>query len=213
MKIKTVIWDWDGTLIDSFFACYRATKDILSLFGINLSKEEYTKNFIPNWYEMYERFGLKREYWQIVDNLWYKYFDYSSVKWREGAIENLEFLRDLGIRQGVVTASTKKDIEKESIYLKPERFIEHFICWEDSIKKKPDPEPLFKILEILNIKPEETVYIGDTTEDIIMGKRAKVKLVIAVHSCFDEKEDLMKASPDYFFENLFDLLSFWKNLK
>lgn len=210
MEIKAVIWDWDGTLVDSFFTCYKATRDILSLFGINLSLEEYTKNFVPNWYKMYKNFGLKKDYWKTADSLWYKYFDHSSIKWREGALENLEFLKNLGIKQGVVTASTRIDIEKESIHLKPERFINYFICWDDSQKAKPNPKPLLNILEVLKVKPEESIYVGDTVEDIIMGKRAKVKLVIAVQSYFNEKEELLKTFPNYFFENLWELLKFWE---
>ncbi|MCS7202332.1 MAG: HAD family hydrolase [Dictyoglomus sp.] len=212
MEIKGVIWDWDGTLVDSFLECFNATKKVLSLFGINISLEEYRENFAPNWYEMYKNFGLKRDYWEIADNLWYKYFNHSCIKWRDGALENLSFLKNYGIKQGVVTASTKLDIEKESFHLKPERFIDCFITWEDSLKKKPDPESLFKILDILNLKPEEIVYIGDTSGDIIMGKKAKVKLVIAIQSNFNKKEELLKNSPDFFFENLWDLLNFWKKI-
>ncbi|MCX7942280.1 MAG: HAD family hydrolase [Dictyoglomaceae bacterium] len=212
MEIKGIIWDWDGTLVDSFLACFNATKKVLSLFGIDISLEEYRKNFAPNWYEMYKNFGLKKEYWGMADNLWYKYFDHSCIQWRDGALENLSFIKNHGIKQGVVTASTRLDIEKESYYLKPERFIDCFITWEDSLKKKPDPESLFKILEILNLKPEESVYIGDTVGDIMMGKKAKVKLVIAIQSSFNKKEELIKNSPDFHFENLWDLLKFWEKI-
>jgi HAD superfamily hydrolase (TIGR01549 family) len=160
---------------------------------------------------MYERFGLKREYWEIADKLWYKYFDHSSVNWREGALENLEYIKSKGIRQGVVTASTRKDIEKEAIYLKPERFIDHFLCWDDCQKTKPEPEPLLNILEILDVSPENSVYIGDTAEDIKMGKMANV-LTIGISSLFNKKEDLLRENPDYFFNDLFELLNFWKTI-
>lgn len=212
MEIKAVIWDWDGTLVDSFSLCFNATKEVLSLFGINISLEEYRKNFTPNWYKMYENFGLKREYWEIADNLWYKYFDHSSIQWRDGALENLSLLKNYGIKQGVVTASTRLDIEKESIHLKPERFIDCFITWEDSSKKKPDPESLIKILKIFKVKPEESIYIGDTAGDIIMGKKAKVKLVIAISSFFNKREEVLKASPNYFFDDLWELFKFWEKI-
>jgi HAD superfamily hydrolase (TIGR01549 family) len=211
MEIKAIIWDWDGTLIDSYYACYKASKEIFLHFGIEISCEEYTKNFVPNWYKMYERFGLKKEYWEIADKLWYKYFDHSSVNWREGALENLEYIKSKGIRQGVVTASTRKDIEKEAIYLKPERFIDHFLCWDDCQKTKPEPEPLLNILEILDVSPENSVYIGDTAEDIKMGKMANV-LTIGISSLFNKKEDLLRENPDYFFNDLFELLNFWKTI-
>ncbi len=212
MEVKAIIWDWDGTLVDSFFQCFNTTKRVLSLFGINISMEEYIENFAPNWYKMYENLGLKKEYWETADNLWYKYFDHSCIQWREGALENLSFLKKLGIKQAVVTASTRLDIEKESIYLKPERFIDYFITWEDSSKKKPDPEPLVRALEKLKVENKDIFYTGDTTSDIIMGKNAGVK-TIAIPSLFNKKENLIKAKPDYYFENLWDLLDFWKKFK
>ncbi|PMQ01678.1 MAG: phosphatase [Dictyoglomus sp. NZ13-RE01] len=212
MEVKAVIWDWDGTLVDSFSACFKTTKKIFSLFEKNITEEEYVKNFYPNWYKMYENFGIEKELWEVIDSLWYKHFDYSEVKWREGAEENLRLIKDLGIKQGVVTASTRRDINEESKYLRPERYIDKFICFEDAEKKKPDPEPLFKILEIFKVKPEECIYIGDTAGDIIMGKKAGIKYVLAIISPFSKIDDLERENPHYIFKDLKELLNFWRNI-
>jgi HAD superfamily hydrolase (TIGR01509 family) len=211
MELKGVIWDWDGTLVDSYEACIVTTKKIFSLFGIEVKEEEYRKNFSPNWYEIYENHGLPKEYWEKVDELWKKYFDYSLVRWREKAEEILNFLKSFGLKLGVVTASTRKDIESETPYLHPERFIDEWIFWEDSEKPKPDPMPLKKMLLKMNLSPYEIIYIGDAPQDILMGKSLKV-ITIGVHSPFVSPKRLEEASPNFIFKDLNEILYFFKDL-
>ncbi|HOJ92599.1 MAG TPA: HAD family hydrolase [Dictyoglomaceae bacterium] len=211
MELKGVIWDWDGTLVDSFPACIKATKEIFSYFGIELNEERYRENFSPNWYEIYERNGLPKEYWDKVDAMWKDFFEYSLVNWRDGAEENLSFLKNLGIKIGVVTASTKKDIEMEVPSLHPERYIDEWIVWDDSEKPKPDPLPLLKMLEKLKVSPYNVIYIGDAPQDIIMGKRLRV-ITFGVCSFFTSKNKLEELSPNFLFNDLFELLAFWKDL-
>lgn len=211
MELKGVIFDWDGTLVDSFPACIKATKEIFSLYGIDLDEQKYRETFSPNWYEIYRNHGVPEEYWKDIDLMWKDYFDYSLVRWREGAEENLSFLKKLNLKIGVVTASTKKDIEEESPYLHPERYIDEWILWEDSEKPKPDPLPLMKILQKLRLSPYDVVYVGDSPQDIIMGKTLKI-ITIGVDSSFTTPDRINSANPNFHFSNLWDLLKFWKDL-
>lgn len=211
MELKGVIFDWDGTLVDSFLACIKATKEIFSLYGVEFNEQKYRENFSPNWYEIYKNHGVPEEHWRDIDILWKKYFDYSFVKWREGAEENLSFLKNLGLKLGVVTASTKKDIEEETPYLHPERYIDEWIVWEDSERPKPDSLPLEKILKKLNLSPFEVIYIGDTYQDILMGKRLKI-LTIGINSPFSTPEKIASVNPNFHFNDLYELLNFWKDL-
>ncbi len=211
MELKGIIFDWDGTLVDSFPACIKATKEIFKKFGFNISEEEYREKFSPNWYDIYRKHNIPKKYWKEIDLLWKDYFDYSLVKWREGAIENLTFLKKLNLKIGVVTASTKEDIEREKYYLYPEKYIDGWITWEDSEKPKPDPLPLLKILNKLSLSPLEVIYIGDTKEDIEMSKKLNI-LTIGVLSPFTPKEKLISSNPNFIFNDLFELLNFWKDL-
>ncbi|MCX7720799.1 MAG: HAD family hydrolase [Dictyoglomus thermophilum] len=211
MELKGVIFDWDGTLVDSFSACIKATREIFNKFGFDISEEEYREKFSPNWYEIYRRHNIPEKYWKEIDLLWKDYFDYSLVKWREGAIENLTFLRDLNLKIGVVTASTKEDIKREKPHLHPEKYIDEWITWEDSQKPKPDPLPLLKILSKLKLSPLEVIYVGDTPEDIEMGKRVRI-ITIGIFSPFTPKEKLILSNPNFLLNDLFELLNFWKDL-
>jgi len=211
MELKGVIFDWDGTLADSFLACIKATKEIFSMHGVELDEERYRENFSPNWYEIYKNHGIPEECWENIDILWRNYFDYSLVKWREGAEENLSFLKKFGLKIGVVTASTRRDIEEEIPYLHPERYIDEWIVWEDSERPKPDPLPLEKILKKLDLSPLEVIYVGDTSQDIVMGKRLNI-LTIGINSPFTTPEKISLANPNFHFNDLFELLGFWKDL-
>ena len=77
----------------------------------------------------------------------------------------------------------------------------------DVTNSKPDPEALFQILKILNLKNEEVIFIGDSHLDIMAGKSAGIKTAGALWGTV-ESEKLINAKPDYLFKSPSEFLTF-----
>ena len=83
-------------------------------------------------------------------------------------------------------------------------YFEIIIGFNEVTKVKPSPEGILKILDRWNLKPSETIFIGDMTTDIIAGKAANVKM-ICVASGLAQKETLMEQEPDILLDTVQDL--------
>jgi len=78
------------------------------------------------------------------------------------------------------------------------------ICHEQIRNRKPHPEGLEIAMRLMNCSQEESCYIGDTPEDIEMGKRAGL-LTVGVRSAYPTNWKLKNSSPDIYIESLTEL--------
>jgi beta-phosphoglucomutase-like phosphatase (HAD superfamily) len=69
-SIEGVLFDWDGTLIDSYHADTSAYLAMFKEMGISWGIEELEKNYSPNWYQVYRAAGLPRRRWEDADRVW-----------------------------------------------------------------------------------------------------------------------------------------------
>src|SRR5690606_24984950 len=83
-------------------------------------------------------------------------------------------LRSSGIKTAVVTSTLRHTIDAMLKDLSCEKLFDTTLAWEDTIKNKPDPEPLLKAMERLGVRPDETIMIGDNEVDIIAAQQAQV---------------------------------------
>jgi phosphoglycolate phosphatase-like HAD superfamily hydrolase len=69
---------------------------------------------------------------------------------------------------------------------------------------KPNPEPLKKILNALQVRPDRAVMVGDSVGDVLAGKQAGM-VTCALTYGLGKREDLIQANPDYLAEDIWDL--------
>lgn len=173
---KAVIFDLDGTLLDSFSVHYKVFEIVFAKFGIQLEKEKFLETYSPNWYKTYKAFGLPKEKWNIVDNLWVEEAKNKRTKIFSGTMQLLNDLYD-NFTLAIVTSGSKsrveKDIKNNNIYY----FFEIIITGDDIENSKPHPEGLELALEKLNLKSKDVVYVGDANDDYKMAKSAGIDFV------------------------------------
>ena len=68
--ISTLLFDLDGTLLDSFAAHYKAYEIMFPQFGIAVSKERFFEIYSPDWLHTYRMVGLPEAQWQEADRVW-----------------------------------------------------------------------------------------------------------------------------------------------
>lgn len=76
---------------------------------------------------------------------------------------------------------------------------------EDTIKHKPNGEPVLKACELLGVFPNEVLMVGDSHNDILSGKDAKCRTCLVKYTAVPI-EQVLKHDPDYLIDNIIDIL-------
>ena len=93
------------------------------------------------------------------------------------AVEVLQRLKSRGVRLCVVTNSGKAAALQSLKKADLDRFFEFVLTRDDTEKMKPRPEGILKAIEMLNVRPADAYYIGDSRYDITAAKQAGAKVV------------------------------------
>ena len=204
-SIDTLLFDWDGTVVDSAQLGLTAFEQSFAALGHDFDHEVYAQVYSPNWYSVYEALGLPKELWQQADDLWVQHYGEQIAKPIAGAQETINALKGKGYRLGVVSSGTECRVVREIKQLGLENLFEIVICNEQMTNKKPHPEGLNRALGSLGCVCEHAAYVGDSPEDIEMGKRAAM-FTVGLRSDYPTSWQLASQSPDILLNSFYELL-------
>lgn len=204
-EIKTLLFDWDGTLVDSAHLGLVAFEKTFRELGVPFAHAVYEATYSPNWYSTYEALGLPKEHWQAADELWIQHYGEQSAPLIEAVGETLLSLRDKGYQLAVVTSGSRSRVSREVEQCVLKNAFTVIICNEDIVNKKPHPEGLQLAMREMNVAPPQCAYVGDAPEDIEMGRRGQV-MTIGVRSAYPSSARVLSAQPDLYLERLAELL-------
>ena len=198
-----VLFDWDGTLIDSYHADSQAYLAMFRELGLGWGMEELAKHYSPDWYAVYRAAGIPRERWDEADRVWRGYYAKHPSKLVTGA---RQVLRRLARRHtlGLVTSGDRERVTRQLRAFALTRMFRARVCGGDTREKKPHPAPLRLALREMKLDAEECVYVGDTPEDLEMAQAAGMR-AIAVLGPFPTEQRLRAAKPEILLEKLVDL--------
>ncbi len=173
-KPKAVIFDLDGTLLDSFPMHYLAYEEMFAKFDIEMNKEVFLSTYSPNWYQTYEAFGLAEEHWESANLAWLEAANRHLPELFPGVADMLLRL-DENFELGIVTSGSKSRVTSDLTRLDIAGHFTTIITGDDIQNPKPAPEGLEMALRELSISPGEAVYVGDAHADFEMAKMAGVR--------------------------------------
>ncbi|HEV2884386.1 MAG TPA: HAD-IA family hydrolase [Pyrinomonadaceae bacterium] len=207
-SVTTLLFDWDGTLVDSAQLGLTAFERSFAALGLDFDHDVYQTVYSPNWYSVYEAMGLPKEKWELADDLWIQHYGEQVAQPVAGATETIAELKRRGYRMGVVSSGSDCRVKREISELGLVDFFETTVCSEQMKNKKPHPEGLHSALGVLDCPAESSCYVGDSPEDIEMGKRAGM-LTIGVRSAYPTSWKLKSSAPDIYLESLAELPSYF----
>ncbi|MEA2074846.1 MAG: HAD-IA family hydrolase [Euryarchaeota archaeon] len=207
MRIKTGLFDMDGTLIDSSKAILSSVKEAARITGLRIPGDKEIKEIIhlPSQLSFRVLYPDKdpAEFDSVFLSLMRGKFK-NMIKEIPKAKMTLELLREKGIKIAIVTTNDRESAEAAiRLFQFP---YDVLLTAEDTARTRPDPEPLLKAIKLLNSTAAQTFYCGDTPQDIIQGRRAGVKTV-GVTTGLYSKEELEKEKPDFVFDKIEAVLS------
>ncbi|MGA8145225.1 MAG: HAD family hydrolase [Candidatus Acidiferrales bacterium] len=200
---SAVLFDWDGTLVNSYGADSRAYLAMFQALGINWGLDDLARHYSPNWYHVYRAARLPRAKWDEADRIWTHAYKRENPRLMPGARQIVRSLqREFTL--GIVTSGNRPRVRKQLRQFQLAEYFSACVCCEDAPKRKPHPAPLNLALEQIGLDPNECVYVGDTAEDIEMSRRAGVR-PIGVLGPFPTADLIRAARPDVILSSIQDL--------
>jgi len=192
---RAILFDWDGTLVDSAERTFRCYEQVFSLHGISFDRAAFERTYSPDWYRTYEQVGLPPDSWPDADARWNVFYDSAPSQLVPGARASLERLKDAGLVLGVVSSGDAARVRGEMEALGVAALFATSVCGGETARRKPHPEPLLVALEQLGIAPGECAYVGDSPEDVTMAKAAGA-YAVGIPGGFPNQQALAASAPD-----------------
>jgi HAD superfamily hydrolase (TIGR01509 family) len=202
-SIEGVLFDWDGTLINSYHADASAYLAMFKEMDISWGIEELEKNYSPNWYQVYRAAGLPRRRWEDADRAWRTHYAKHRPKLIAGARRVLARVGDAH-HLGLVTSGDRDRVTRQLREFRLTKLFAARVCSGDTLRKKPHPEPLRLALRQMQLDPSACVYVGDAPQDVEMARRAGVR-AIGVLGPFPTEKRLRAARPEFLIGSIEEL--------
>jgi HAD superfamily hydrolase (TIGR01509 family) len=191
--MQTILFDWDGTIVDSMPAILETEAAICRHFGLPFDQSIFRRTFSPNWRLMYHSLGIPEDRIQEANQIWAATFHSDQMRPFPGIEDALARLAAVGYTLGLVTSADRAEIEPGLIRLGLDELMKVRVCADDTAAGKPDPRPLQLALELACVaQPEAALYVGDALDDMRMAAAAGVR-GIGIVSMLTTTDDLLAA--------------------
>lgn len=215
--LKLIMFDLDGTLIDSVPDLANAVDAMLVDLGREPAGQDAVRHWVGNGAAMLVKRALSAK--MVPDET-------EAILFNKAHQLFLEHYRDISGQESVLYPHVKEILQKlrqSTYYLavitnKPEQFtpallkahdlpdFDMILCGDSLPEKKPHPAPLLHCMETLACGTDESVMVGDSVSDIKAAKAAGVP-VVCVNYGYNQGEDLSAYQPDALIDRFDELLS------
>lgn len=196
MKYKLIIFDLDGTILDTLDDLTSSVNYSLHKNGLPLRSRDEIRSFVGNGIRLLiERSVPENTSEQVIEKVFadfklhYKLHSNDETKPYDGIEELLKRIRNKGIKTAVV--SNKADFAvQDLVKIHFDGLFDFAVGEREGIERKPAPDSVFEAINLSGIPKEEAVYIGDSEVDVFTARNAGTDL-IAVSWGFRDKDFLV----------------------
>jgi HAD superfamily hydrolase (TIGR01509 family) len=205
-----VLFDWDGTLLDSYHADSQAYLAMFRAMGVDWGLPELERHYSPNWYAVYRAANIPKERWHEADRVWRAFYAKHPSKLMAATRKVLAQLNKRH-KLGLVSSGDRDRVSRQLREFRLTRVFRTRVLGGDTAEKKPHPAPLLKALKEMKADARDCVYVGDTPEDVEMARAAGVR-AIAVLGPFPTEKRLRAAKPEILLNELKQLPALLREL-
>ncbi len=211
MRFTNIVFDFDGTLIDSRHDIAGAQLWVLQQLGVTQYKPEDLFPYIGKPLQTTFTHLLPSGMHNRIDEAVMLYRDYYpprallTTTLFPGVRETLEELLARGVRMAVASTKKESNILKVAEHFKISRYFVQ-LQGSDDLRFKPDPSIVNKIIADQRWDRAGTIMVGDTDNDIEAGRRAGIATCGATYGSLTE-EQLLAYSPDFVVRSFPEILA------
>ncbi len=174
--LRAVLFDLDGTLLDSFSGHFSAYQVTFKHFGLSASLEDLLRVYSPDWLAVYRAMGLPEQHWAEADAIWLAEAARHAPQLFPGTHELLGALQ-ARYTLGLVTSGSSERVKRDLARSGLDGRFRVVVTGGDVCRPKPDPEGLLKALGLLGVAPCQAVFVGDAAADALMAQAAGVAFI------------------------------------
>lgn len=183
--MKAVLFDWDGTLVDSrrtvVEAYRRASREVV---GFDFPATQAEEESVLTGHSRVSLAGIAPDaeaLERLLTALVAAYLEATPALAFPGAAKLLDSLHAGGVAIGIVTSKIRGSFEHDAEGLGLLGRVDAVVSGDDGYPPKPDPAPVLACLAELGAAPADAVFVGDGADDITAGSAAGVRTVAALH--------------------------------
>ena len=213
--VKLIIFDLDGTLLDTVSSIAHFCNEALKKFGLPVNPEKDYKFFAGDGAKLLVHRALSANNVETEENFEnvYKYYmtqynqnsTYKTTHF-EGMPEVLQKIKDRGIAIAIATNKPVPILMPLLPRFFPENFFDFVFGADAGYPLKPDPYCVEFLIEKAKVSKDEVLYVGDTGTDMLTGKGAGVKTVGVLWG-FRDEEELKNTGADVIIKSPSELLN------
>ena len=200
------IFDLDGTLLDSARDICGAIQEVLAARGRADVTDAWLRRYIGrHLLDMFYDLGFEDPEIEPMIAHYRKIYPQRGHALTSVFPGVAEALTELGGRKSTATI---KSTANTRIVLEQFGLLRHFdhVQGTDGFPAKPEPDVIFKSLELFGARPEDCLFVGDSAADMEAGRRAGVR-TCGVRYGYGDVEEMARWEPDYWVEDLRELLA------
>lgn len=207
MNVRTILFDLDGTLIDTNELITASFAHTFKQFGLAFTDEELLQFNGPPLVDTFAA-HLPEQVDEMVTTYRAHNFDNHDtfVRVFPHVKSTLQKLQEAGIQIAVVTSKMHKMAQHGVDFTQLDPYVEHLVALDDVTHAKPHPESIEKAMELLDADPATTLMVGDNYHDIEAGQNAGIRTA-GVEWSHKGKEFLEKYKPTYMLADMRDILN------
>ncbi len=198
MSLPAVLFDFDGTLMDSEPAIISSFMHVFEIYATpeEFTDERKTEVLGPPLDVEMRKFFPNEDVNEVLEE--YRRFQeqhlHELMKPMKGAVELLTWLKKEGYPVGIVTIRHSKSLERILREFGLEHYFEVLVTGDDHVKSKPAPDGILYAMEQLGCS--ESIYVGDSISDLLAGRNAG-STVIAALTKIEKEQSLIDFGPDH----------------
>ena len=166
-NVRAVLFDLDGVLIDSYYAWFHQFQGALMHFGYApVSEKEFRKHWGQSTDHDVETFMPGQTMDEVKGYFCDHYHEYAKyLRLQPGAKRILDFVKKRGLHIGCVTNSHRPIVDQTLSHFQLAGHFETVVTADDVSEPKPAPAMIRRACRSLAVRPEQTLFIGDTSTD------------------------------------------------
>ncbi len=212
-NVEAVLFDLDGSLVDSMWIWQEIDVEYLQKFGITLPENLQTEIEGMSFTETAVYF---KEKFQIPDSLEKIKSDWNRMAWdkyshqvplKNGALEFITYCHENNIRLGIATSNSRELVENVIQVHGIRDYFDSIVTGCDVAKGKPSPDIYLETARRCHTAPDKCLVFEDIIPGILAGKAAGMKVCAVDDEYSSQQKEEKKKLSDFFIKDYFDIVS------